>query len=315
MSSPNFDNVIFPVSYDNPVVFRRYFELVDLGKKKKKIKKCKRICEEIKDISTERKNYHYTNFPALIEILKSGQLIGNGYYTKTKIGKLNDDSTEIATVRDSGVKRLEKSEYVARNLSYNIDGIKFTLYTDRILAGVRGIRLSPISELSRQLLYIKEDYKKMFGGKGSFPSEKELKDKNFNSLEYVTKNIKDKSKIQDAKNIIDQYIKNTELIKKSQIENREKEERFIHTYNNGGIPLDPKFMKIEIMKFPRREFWENRYEPDLFSHTSVTKAWENVHDLASSDLDILLKSSPNLLVRNEMFKKIIYELEDFKAYS
>ena len=48
MSSPNFDNVIFPVSYDNPVVFRRYFELVDLGKKKKKkkIKKCKRICEE-----------------------------------------------------------------------------------------------------------------------------------------------------------------------------------------------------------------------------------------------------------------------------
>lgn len=44
MSSPNFDNVIFPVSYDNPVVFRRYFELVDLGKKKKKIKKYKRIC-------------------------------------------------------------------------------------------------------------------------------------------------------------------------------------------------------------------------------------------------------------------------------
>jgi hypothetical protein len=74
MSSPNFDNVIFPVSYDNPVVFRRYFELVDLGKKKKKkTKKVKHICEEIKDISTERKNYHYTNFPALIEILKSGQ--------------------------------------------------------------------------------------------------------------------------------------------------------------------------------------------------------------------------------------------------
>ena len=74
-------------------------------------------------------------------------------------------------------------------------------------------------------------------------------------------------------------------------------------------------MKIEIMKFPRREFWENRYEPDLFSHTSVINAWKNVHDLASSDLDVLLKSNQNLLIRNEMFKKIINELEDFKAYS
>lgn len=65
MSSPNFDNVIFPVSYDNPVVFRRYFELVDLGKKKKKIKKYKRICEEIKDISTERKKLSLYKFSCL----------------------------------------------------------------------------------------------------------------------------------------------------------------------------------------------------------------------------------------------------------
>jgi hypothetical protein len=66
MSSPNFDNVIFPVSYDNPVVFRRYFELVDLGKKKKKkTKKVKHICEEIKDISTERKKLSLYKFSCL----------------------------------------------------------------------------------------------------------------------------------------------------------------------------------------------------------------------------------------------------------
>ena len=290
--------------------------------KNKKIKLFEYLCEELKDIPTDRRNYHYTNFPALIEILKSGQLLGNNYYTKSDKGD-DDRKSELSTIRDSGMKRLEKSEYVAGDLSSNIDGVKFTLYTDRILAGVRGAKLSKIAEFPKQFLdntkWIKYEYKRRHGE--TFPTNRELKDKNFNSLWYAEKVEKDKTKVQDAKNLIDQYITNMKAASDRQRDSREQEERFVHDLRR-GIPLDPRFMKIEIIKRPRQCYWEDRYEPNLFKNPKdyteenkkTANAWRKVYNMASKDLDLLLKTSPELLVRNEIYGKLVSELKRFKPY-
>lgn len=87
--------------------------------------------EELSDISTDKKLYHYTNLPALMVIIKKGGLGGRVYQeTLNKSGQ-----RELCVTRNN-----LKYNPEGWNMSGNADNVKITLYIDRINSYLRGVK-------------------------------------------------------------------------------------------------------------------------------------------------------------------------------
>ena len=95
--------------------------------------------EELSDISTERRLYHYTNLPALMNIIKTGGLIGRNYEDS-----LNKGQKELCVTR----KDLKYNPQ-GWSMSGNVDNVKFTLYVDRIKTALRGVKKPTAFDLYR----------------------------------------------------------------------------------------------------------------------------------------------------------------------
>lgn len=88
--------------------------------------------EELSDISTEKKLYHYTNLPALVKIAESGGGLCGGKESSSLNSK---GIRELCTTRKD--LKLNPEGF---QLSRNVDNVKFILFVDRILASQRGIK-------------------------------------------------------------------------------------------------------------------------------------------------------------------------------
>jgi len=237
------------------------------------------LAEELKDINKNPHNIHYSNIRNLIDILKDGYLEGSYYDVSLK-----RDNPEIATLRRSEDKKIsllrknnpKKYDDIMFHLSESIDDVKIYLFTDRIRSSVRKIKKYPISEYNisdnetvekntkelyeKYEIYPKVNYNtfkkeiieicKSFLKNAdeekriSFQHEKEDEIKKILKEKYGIKNY-----------IFDKYsyvffdiVFSLKRLRKS-YNNREGEERFKYDAKKSkGIPVNPNFMKIRILK-------------------------------------------------------------------
>lgn len=114
--------------------------------------------EELTDISIDKQLYHYTNIPALTEIIKSGGLIGGRNFVS-----LNEKGKNLKQIIDSSFCRLYNQELTdvkelcttrqnlktppKNKLSHNADNVKFILYPERIISGIRGVKKTAPTDL------------------------------------------------------------------------------------------------------------------------------------------------------------------------
>ena len=206
--------------------------------------------EELKDIPAKPDNIHYTDFEGLYYILQSGLKGQSGGYT-IKSPKTKDSDMELSTVRNSHKPTQEERKQLSSGAAGKV---KINLFTNRILAGLRGARKDKIAELPQQRqINIKRDeenFKKRYG----FDMPKFF-DRNKNNFKNLFPRYLDEKNIQDwiikhhpdkldRAVINDIYFYNRELYHlQNELENREREERFILKKN---IPVNPDFIEIEV---------------------------------------------------------------------
>ena len=216
--------------------------------------------ERLEDISTINQNYHYTNSDTLPKILKSGYIMAFDCYPAKSIDGKN--VYEIATVRkskDNELNALKKTDPYAyksqmNSLSARIGNVKFILFTDRIKSGLKNAKVKPLAELPKEAMkeidsskknlidyLIKKGYEKHY-------VEKDI-DKIVNSEEFYIKkyerNFIEKYELSETNAPLWNLVFNVKKMRAS-TKKREGEER-ISLNNEKGIPIDERFMKIELL--------------------------------------------------------------------
>jgi len=262
--------------------------------------------EELSDIPAEAENIHYTNLFKLYKILESGKLNGvSDYFVTTNISDIKGRKPELCTIRKRNISDKARSE-----LSYGASGgVKFSLFTKRIMTSIRGVKKEPIAEAPKLILTdlkntakeFKKDYKL------DLPFFVDRKS-DFNKVNPWTMEIKDvkKSKVPeivkawdfvqkhnlDAKAITLILVANRLLVSYyKQVQERETEERFILP---DGLPIDPKYMTIEIISNSGKG--DNRSVKQIFDKQNAKKFLD------------LLNEYQDCFVKNKNYKDLIEEL-------
>lgn len=238
------------------------------------------LLEELKDFHSELDVVHYTNPVGLIGILIDKKIKPNEYYAKTR--KSKGVHPEISTLRKSSEKYYTKSRDEMKTLTENSDGVRIHLDTRKITASVRGAKKEPISEFNivaknRKNIEFTELKKELENIINKEVNTKELEEFISNLASELNKelgnSIHRKLSDQFEKEYLDKLAKfykkygvppqgnslkftnrvlNT--IKSflfSSTSTREGEERIVFnkkTKRDGGIPINPEYMKIEILK-------------------------------------------------------------------
>ena len=259
--------------------------------------------EELKDIPAKADNIHYTNLENLYYILQSG-LKGQDYY-HIKTDRTKPDDFELATVR--GSHNLSNTE--KRSLSSNVDrgGVKINLYTDRILASLRGARKAPIAELPKQretfLKRDKEYFKRKFGfdipelferGKVYFTNDSDRLTDEDKIKDWLKKS--QPAKLAQYKGgIVDEiYHYNRSLFNlQHELENREREERFLL---KKSIPMDPNLIEI-VLEIKPEEYSE-------YDREFIEEVAKNYLHLLDKHYEVFVDNRNFRLLKNYLRSKI-----------
>ena len=259
--------------------------------------------EELKDIPANPDNVHLTDFEGLYYILQGGLKGQKGGY-RIHSPKTREDDMEVATTRNTHKLTDEEKKSLSPGAS---GGIRINLFTDRILAGHRGTRKTPIAELplNRKGNIERGEYsfKKLYGieipklynkNENHFKGETEYED--FELIrQWIRKNIykkldpEEKQKL--AKEIYyynkDLYEYNKELIE------REREERFLI---KNPIPTKPEFMSIVIEKDPN--------DMDGFDKDFVDEVYRNYLTLLQRKKDVFVQNNNYRKFKNYLRDKL-----------
>jgi hypothetical protein len=207
---------------------------------------------------TPRDLYHYTNTGNLEGILKDGHLKTSDYEanvdTEKRVfhGKVGSDtsSSELATVRPS----MAHKENVNSNLSGNIGLVKFIIKPHILSDKVRGVRVRPLAEFP--LFAMKDIAEVMEAETGSDPkmANRQAKEILNKGREYYDKDSSgfiswlrrsfDWTAWEEVptRQIYDRVTEYADYARE-----REGEER-ISLKKNNKIPLDSRYLKIELLK-------------------------------------------------------------------
>jgi len=240
--------------------------------------------------------HHYTNYDSLFNILKSKQLNAKKY-PGTKKG-----TVQVATVRPS----MSSSKNLGTLGSATDGGVKFIIDASNISDSVRGAKINTIAEIPYDT---KKEISKIHPS--FFKNEKKLNlllkkiqkfvpedEKSFETRRMapmkLTKVIVDKLK-QDGVELEKDRYKNQEVLEKIvrlalfhtvMLRKREGEERITlkdlygkNSKNKTGLPLNKKYIKIELIKAPKQ------YE--------------------LKGLKEALLKNKNLFIQNDIYKKIV----------
>lgn len=245
------------------------------------------LYEALKDMAKDTDTVHYTDLYGLIGILKDGKLKAQNYRDKAK-----ENTVEVAALRRSRDKSLQAlskkdpAEYADRmsELSTNIGFVKIYLHSNRIKAGVRGVKKSSVSEFYkynvRNFKEISEELIKIFDRCDVEITEEKLKElvkkglerlvkvKGLDKLEnFVRRDYNEEiNKIYNAyglrilgatprenfKSHFQNLFNQGRYLFYAQTMGKEAEERFSFSdkagkdLTNVGIPVDPLYMKIRI---------------------------------------------------------------------
>lgn len=269
------------------------------------------LLEELSDIPAVGKNIHYTNIEALYYIMKDGKIKGMVYNIASNKA-VKDNKKEIATIRSSATYEVENSNKDF-NLSDNIDNVKITLFTDRILAGVRNAKVDTIAEYPKTNINHSERIRKGIKEKFGITLPKDVS-KYINrktgeldlSPELFTSN-KDPMFVMHFK-----YWKGAKESEFKETENgskKEKEERIVVGKN--GIPLDPRFLQIEFIKNPSKNYLE------FFDTTLGNEADKKVAATLCKNFLINYKKHEKCFIKNkyltDFLKQLKYNLKEIKT--
>jgi hypothetical protein len=233
--------------------------------------------------------YHYTNLHALDAILDTGYVYTKGYETGTHTERGGRKKQELATIRPSRAKTVDLP-----SISEGIGGVKIIIRVDILNDLVKGVKAKPIAEfplyslekIGEKLIVNLEsknsidDYtqkeKVNYGNKVFKVLTKilDLEHKDFQWENFINKqenfkllisnkiiaelekelNIKLKSKgIQDKISFAQTFFNfSADILKYSR--GREGEERII--VKHGNIPLDKRYMKIELLYGIDKHFFD-----------------------------------------------------------
>jgi len=282
--------------------------------------KLKILIESLHDISTENVLYHYTNIQHLFSILDSGYLKGMDYNIKATE---KNDAKEIATTRKSTVTRINSiksnklKNFVKNNLSENIGCVMFHLYPERIVSGVRGVKVKPIAEIpKRSIKEIKDFFEKL-----GVQYKKEYVNFLLSRYRYYKKNKYSEHELMPflgddiAKEFninyrdIDLYaITGSIRSLNNLLIYRENEERFVLNNNKiEGIPVNKNFMKIEFISDPTKEIKrliEIGYIGGIFNNNGSAS-----NDEVKKRMLNTIEKNEQIFIKNQYYNKLIKWLQ------
>ena len=283
------------------------------------------LYEELSAMNRMIKNVHYTNLSSLEGILSSKKIYGSIYEYSTNKGK-----SELATLRRSIDKELSNSRRGENSNRYRIKleklsgsagDVKIYLFTDRILAYVRGVRKTPISEYGIETLNkYKDSVKSLYKASNKKISEEQF----FNEFKKVAKEIGNYLDKTEPRGRSISFINETPefnsifntFLNKYEVEikkyhsffareigtyilklkrgyyQREGEERLQFNDTERGIPIDPRLMRIR------------------FVGLDMLKDGENPNDIFDDPKDIikLIKANNSVFMKDEMYYKVMKAL-------
>ncbi len=208
--------------------------------------------------------YHYTDFSSLIKILNSGDLLAVSHDIDTSdlIG-CSKKRRELCVIRPSMVKTIKLDD-----VSDNMRGVRFNLKVDRMRDLLRNLKVRPFAELPiGSINYLKEMLKKSIvkANDKKILSLANVLVKNINSLKVKKRKVVDFINRYFERDVVYDNIAKKEIVKiaddvkktlkymSEYFRKREGEERIV--VKKGNIPLDPKYMSIELVnKNPKEDF-------------------------------------------------------------
>jgi len=287
--------------------------------------KLKTLVESLRDITTENVLYHGTTLEHLFGILDSGYLKGVFYTSKaTEKDRELNYAKEIATARKSSITKINfakddsSKKAIKKSLSENIGCVMIHLYKDRVTSGVRGAKVKPIAEIPKRAMQEIKDFFEKLG----IEYKKEYLDTLLNYYRYYAKTKKyANNKIGDSlandiatmfhidkeKFDINDVLYSLRDFDKFLID-REGEERFILSSNRvEGIPVDPRFMKIEFVENPIEEA-KDIIDNALYYNIKFFGASNSKKDIKREMLEIINKNQ-EIFIKNKYYNDLIKWLQ------